>query len=389
MKAVFVFVLFAISALCCTCTAQPPTTNDAKIEQVLKDWKARYDRLKSVRYKLVGTRESFGGPLVEGAEAPLKGSRPVKATLLLDLVKLRYRLDEDMGVPSRDRKRFIRLISTSAFDGKSYQSAIPRENEERNSDTPDLFIAKGNLNMMRLDVYLEPPFLAHGIVPTEESPLGPGRFPTEHERDDFQFSGVASERGRHCLLLRTPPASTTPAITDEVWIDAQMDSAVVRKTRWSGKNPSYRTDITYQQTSSGWLPQTWSVVNSVGREVRTITKLTVDSAELNPSIQDDDFALPLRPNMVVMIDDFPGGGKGLDPAQPARTIAKVESSGDLVVEKREGFRTLDGVQLPPEKNRKAWWWIGGVVLAMSLGFLLWRRKQRHLPGSSEAAMKGG
>ncbi len=378
MKTLFAIALFVISALCCTSAAQPPATNNAKIEQVLKDWKARYERLKSVRYKLVGTEESFGGPVMKGAPPPIPGERAVRAIVVIDLVDKRYRLDEDKSRPAQARDRYVRFKTTEAYNGKIHQRAVPRDNEERSDEIPDVSIAKGDLTMGRVDAYLEPVFYAHGLIPTEDSPLGPGRFPSDHEPEDFQLKGIGSHAGRSCLMLRTGPASTTPALSDEYWVDTQRQSAVVRQIHWQGKNPWYRVDIDHQQTSHGWLPLKWVITNTISGEVQNIKRLNVEAIEANPSLVEEDFTLPIKPGMKVRINEFPGRGKGLDPQKPARTELAVGPDGSNDVISREGFRTSEGVELPPASTSK-WWWISGVSLAVVIVVFLvltWSRRRR-------------
>lgn len=381
MKAISGFVLLASVATCGIVAAQP-ATNDAKIDQTLKDWKARYERLKSVRYKLAGTEESFGGPVVKGFPAPIPGARPVRTTVLVDLIEKRYRLDEERSRPAEARDRYVKFKFTEAFNGKIHQRAVPRDNEERSEEIPDISIAKGDLTMARVDSYLEPVFYAHGLIPTEESPLGPGRFPMAHEPEDFHLKGVGSHAGRICLMLRTGPASTTPAISDEYWTDPQRQSAVLRQIHWQGKNPWFRIDIDHQQTPHGWLPLKWVVTHTIDGEVRNITRLSVEAIEANPSLVEDDFTLPIKPGMKVRINEYPGKGKGLDSQTPARTELTVGLDGSEEVTKREGFRTKEGVQLPAESGSK-WWWIGGVSLVVFLaGFFAftWARKRRSAVG---------
>jgi hypothetical protein len=356
-------------------SAQAHAPGNAEVIRILADWKSRQGKLTSVRYRLVGTEEEFGGPLKQGGPPPLKGSRPVQATVLIDFTNKRYRIDEDLRVPSTDRTRFIRRASTTAYDGKAYQRGIPRDIDEWTADIPDISITKGDLSLARVDSYLHPPFVAHGIVPTEELPLGPGRFPTDHELEEFQFRGGVVQNGRPCVVIASLPDSSSHPIMDEFFADAQRGGAVVRQIHWQGKNPWNRTDTEFQLTDHGWLPKSWAIVNTIGGEVRNITKMTVQTIEANPVLRDEDFTLPIKPGMRVRINDFPTKGSGLDPSIPARSVATVDEGGRLEVTSSESHRNLDGTEVVKEPSGRWIWLVGFLSLAAIVLICLWVRRR--------------
>ena len=62
--------------------------------------------------------------------------------------------------------------------------------------------------MRGFESHLYPPFMAHGIVPTVDTPLRFDRFPTDHDAEEFKSQGTTTHSGRQCeslkLTLRMP-----------------------------------------------------------------------------------------------------------------------------------------------------------------------------------------
>lgn len=374
------------AALICLPSAIGQPAPEPKVAQTLSDWKVRLQRFQSVRYTISGVIERVNDvelpPHLKDRVLPgppdLK-QKPLKYVLLIDIAKKRIRLEETEPVPSLARDKWVPRLRYTAYNGDVFQQALPRESNGRGPDEADVSISKGNLGDRQVaGCDLWPVFMAHGVVPTADSPLRVDRLPTEHEPDELRVRGTVAHAGRSCVVLRTDPTGTMPNISDEFWVDPDRQSAIARHIYYSGGSPTFRLDVEHTQTPHGWLPKKWTHTTTVEGKVMTIIRLTVDSVEVNPALREEDFTLPLKPGMIVTTYDYPESGKGLDTARPAKGKYRVGADGELEsMEPQTGFTTTKGIQLPPERGPWRWlWWGIGAVCVLVVVLLIGARLRR-------------
>jgi hypothetical protein len=354
---------------------------DAQLASVFKDWQSRQGVLKSARYVLTGTMEYNDKELPPGS--PI---RPRRIVFLLDLVRKRYRMEDSEEVPNANGKEdpkeweYRRCVRTSAYDGEALQNLTPREINRLSDDVADLSIGKGNLGPgAQFRAELTPVFFAHGIVPTVHSPLLVDHLPLTHDADDFLVAGRQLLRGQDCLLVRTEALPGNPPISDEFWINTQQQGAITRYVYFNGSNPWSRLDISWKQTAYGWWVDHWSETWSVNGSVRHVCRLRVETFEANPEVADGDFKLPVEAGMKVTVAEGPPPGKGLDPFKAAIKTYVISPSGAWVEISAKGFTTLEGKELPPERDRR-WilWSLGGGAAVLGVLFFYvfrWRAKK--------------
>ena len=352
-------------------------------EQVLADWQQRRERIQSVRYSITGSIEVKPDPGLNEMYAKMGAVLPtydhpleIKATILLDLANRRFRIDKREEVFSAESKRWVPQVTTDAYDGKVYQTAVPRDQNNRGPTEPDMCLSTGNLEHAAPAFDYWPIFFAHGIVPTVNAPLRPNDLPIRHELDEFELRGTINVMGRPCTVMRTEPISAQKSLSDEFCIDRGRQSAVVRHVYFAGKDPWNRLDSQFEETPDGWLPKTWACTWTSNGKVERISRFVVESREVNPVEQEDDFTLPIKPGMIVLSDQYAELGSGLDPTWPARATYRVAESGKWVELNSKGFTTIEGVELPPESawNRIKWWLIGGLMTTVLIVFAgLWLR----------------
>jgi hypothetical protein len=177
-------------------------------------------------------------------------------------------------------------------------------------------------------------------------------------------------------------------------VDPQRDGAVLRHVLFNGKNPWFRIDTKYQQVEGRWLPQSWTHTWTNNRKVQNVATFAVDKVEINPETSQDNFTVPIKPGMLVLVAEYPEPGKGLDPARPAKGTYRVETDGSWApVGTPSGFVTTDGNPLPPESPRP-WWLVALIALLATVAvtlvaFLLVRRRWRTSPGADASAPTGG
>lgn len=363
-----------------------PAADDPR-QKVLADWSANQKRFKSVRYKLTGMVDMKD--TMPGASAALRKDgidptvKPIRAVVLLDIVNKRFRIESSRPLPSRyDRKKWVFDDKVTTYDGKMLHEYIPRERNERGDKDPDLNLAKGDLHLVpALSSSYWPLLAAHGFVPTVHCRPQPDRLPEGHDPDDIQSVGQGVLNGRKYTILRTEPDRVD---FDELWIDPDRGSAIVRQIYFSHKtNPWYRFDTDFQEVGGGWLPRKWTLAKSMNHQVWEVEKLEVENVEANPAVTDADFTIPITPGMIVQEHTYPPRGKGLDPARPGIRSTRVKKDGQTETLEETGFTTSDGVQLPPEDRRSRWWFALGVGV-LGLGYVGYRFRKSSRPAVAQA-----
>jgi hypothetical protein len=180
-------------------------------------------------------------------------------------------------------------------------------------------------------------------------------------------------------------------MSDEIWVDTSRGSAISRQIRWTNKrNPQFRFDVEHKQREGGWLPNKWVVAYSGHGSVWQVEKLEVESLELNPSLNEGEFTIPVTPGMIVVEHKYPPRGAGLDPTRPARKLSRVRESGREETIEERGFTTIDGKELPPERLGLGYWWfaIAGLLLGLVyLGFRFVKHRRPVVPDAD--AQPGG
>ena len=366
-------VCFAI--LCAVAAAGTVTGEENEvINKVLDAWKRRLSQVPAVRYKVAGTVEQSHElmrlvlPLNQQGTPPKTRPIPLRATLLLDLRRHRYRIDVESESYLISTGTYHPERNTSTWDGKARYFAVPPEFNDGGSDRVDLTIFTGDVSRMPFPTEYEPLFAAHGYVSTVNTPVRPGRIPPRYNPESFRHEGESRLNGRRCFLLRTEPLDAHPSLTDEIWVDPGRNFCVARHVEFSGSNPAIRIDTEFEQLAYGWVPKKWSLTTTSRGKVMTVTRLSVVETVINPALVEEDFTLPAKPGMTVREVRYPELGSGLNPDKPAETTLRIGPDGSRVVDNQTGFTTVDGVRLPPEREGYRWW-VWAVATAVFIGLL--------------------
>ncbi len=232
--------------------------------------------------------------------------------LLLDIPGKRFRMGREEQFYSYGEGRLLPLLKTAIFDGQSSYTDIPREANVRagyvrGTSEPDISISKNDARYRPLTgiaaYWLSPLLMAHGLVP--QLTAAPS-FVDKLDSDDFAVQGQGVHTGRPCLILRTFPISSgTASCFDEYWVDLVRDSAIVRQSSYMNDKLRTDVDITYQQTSHGWLPLRWvgTVRDHHGRQLINVTRLRVEEFSINPAVTDADFQVEIKPGMILSVNE--------------------------------------------------------------------------------------
>lgn len=358
--------------------AQLSPKGTEQIARTLNDWSKRQKRFQSVRYVVVGETEQMDLP----KDSKLPTKRPIKYLVLLDMVQGRIRIEKDGSGVKYNYSGYSPIVDVRAYNGRIYQVNADRTKGEWDPRNANVGITKGSMQAVHLEADLWPVLFAHGIVPTVNKPSRPDRMLIGHHADEFEYRGEVSHQGSRCFILRTDPAASTPFLVDELFIDPGKESAVIRYVNWAGKCPWYRVDVTYEEKKRGWLPRSWTVAHTQGSDVVYVTRARVDNLEVNPTVTDDDFNLPIPPKSIVVTSAYPEAGSGLDPFRPATKRSQVDERGKTTTVEETGFTTAEGVQLPPEPAFPRWLWIVAAsigLVGLLLAVFFYRRRIRRSP----------
>lgn len=374
--------------------AQPlrAQSSDEQVERVLKDWEKRQERIQRIRYVVKGhsiipkgtTTDEMGRPLVP-TSPPRDIAQKQDTMLLLDIPGKRFRMEWDHQDYWNNEKRLVPLLATTIFDGQSSFTAIPREENARVGRVrkplePDLLISKNYAAYRPLKeingYWLSPLLLAHGLM--DQLTAAPS-FLDKLDADDFTVHGQGVHAGKPCLVLRTfPVPNGTARCFDEYWVDLARDSAVVRHSAFINDQLLTDVDITYQQTSHGWLPLRWvGTVYAHGRQLINVTRLRVDEFTIEPTVTDADFHVEAKPGMVILEDtfDLPGAERNSQGFQRKNYRVAADGSWEEIGSK--------GEPLPP---RHRWGWLAllAVPAAIALAYV-WRRRRSSRGKTGPAA----
>ncbi|MBX9578698.1 MAG: hypothetical protein K2X87_00170 [Gemmataceae bacterium] len=358
--------------------AAQPKTDDA-VARVLADWQARQGKVKTARYVLAGTYE-YIAPIRPGDSLPPPDARvqPVRATLLLDLERGRYRQETSGHLLGSDGK-VTPTWATFTYDGSETRQSSPPELVPHGGY--NLIIGKRNDaergNTSVQNEYL-PVFFAHGIVPTVHTPVIVQRLPRTHDPEDWLTVGRRPLGGRTFDVFRTEPLPAAEPLTDEVWVDPDREGAVRRFVDLVGGRPWLRLDIDWRQTPAGWWPERWTeTFTADGKTTNVVQKWRVESYEYDPPVADADFTIPVEPGMErVRVVELVPPGTGMDPGRPPYRVYRITTSGEWVETEAKGATTRDGTELPPRRWWDRWPWAAGVVGLAAVGGWAWRAR-RH------------
>ncbi len=366
---------------------------DPVLEKIVADWKARQDRMQSVRYHVTGDfilpkgqgRGDNGEPL--GADIPPHDvSSPEDWIVLLDFRTNRHRIENRWQGYNAKRNVFSPHEFITAFDGKEVRAADPREantsaNSQPSPNAPDVTITTGNLQKTGLSTDLTPLFLGHGVVfAGGASPLWAGHLKTQPDLDEFSVGGEAVQEGRKCVVLRTEPTHTgNGPLNYEMWVDPERESAVVHYAIVVDGKDSSAFDIDYQQTPQGWLPANWKHVLHDGSKqggILNMVRMRVAEFTADPPVADADFHIEARPGMRVRVFNYKEGSVMQDEDfMPKEYRVRPDGGWNEIV---DGFER----QAPGPLAPSPWWWTALIPIGFAAVWLWMSWKRRRSAGAA-------
>ncbi len=356
---------------------------DQRLEKIFADWKKRQARTKSVRYQVSGNRVIAKGSFLDddGRRTKIMPPRDVTAviqrTLIFDFVTGRYRWEIEDQDYDTDADKFHPKAETRVFDGKQIKMLRPRERNTHpmmgvRPGEPELGIATGYFGLAPVEVEFWPLFVGHGYVPTWDRGPTPGKFKVLPDKDMSYIHGQAVHEGRSCWVVRTRPQGSCENF-DEYWVDAAVESAVVRQASFCLGKMQFEAAIAYQKTAHGWLPRRWTFTerNFNDGTLIQVQRMDVRELSLDPPVGESSFAIDERPGMRVE-------EAVLKAPEPDNMETVLKTTQFVVGEDGRRHKIVEG---GAGFWRSLLWWVGAPVALAMVIFVWLIRRRRAIPSS--------
>jgi hypothetical protein len=305
---IFCVVIASLIGLAFIAADNPLQNDEAMLNQVLNDWRARQQQSKTIRYKIEGEinwpKDRLDNAFVPGVELK-KPSRdhtgPVRLELAFDFEKGLARKEKTSDLPFRDG--YFSRHEIRVYEGNRamvYRAKSEKEKEELQLERED--------HTRTLGAFLEgsdyPVLFAHGMIPNANAHIDAKQARLPITRNMFWFVGKTIHENRPCFAIGTN-ASIPPRAKNahEFVVDPSQDSSIVKWTISTANMNSvlvlYQAEIHYQQTKHGWLPKDWTATSYLNNGINYSEKLKVKDFEINASLEAKTFQIALRPGLSV------------------------------------------------------------------------------------------
>lgn len=377
---------FAALALLFSASAAGAQTSNKQLEAVLKDWSRRHQRFNTVRYTLAGERLVPKGIITLSAErkplaTPLPkedATLPIRRSLMLDLRDKRFRLQVDESEYGRQGPYPVRRTDT--YDGKEYRILSPKDpNPEatRSGIAPDAAIVTGDAARREFDLCHWPLFDSLGIVQSMHFRSTAAVLLPAPDAELLTLHGTVVHQGRRCLVIRTHPKGGGKGFYEEYWVDPTRESAVVKHVLINNKIAREEFLLDYRKQPGGWYLSGWTYTRREPggkHRVSDFERMRVEKMTTDVPVTEGDFAIGLRPGMVVAKSDLtlsPAPRSGPEYQVKAQELTRLDDEGNPV--------RIDEQTGEPLPQRPPWGWVVLAVVgtgALTVCFILWRRKRR-------------
>ncbi len=337
---------------------------NSKVKAVFDQWDKRTHAAESVYYKLSGNRIYFAGmeygpgeKSVLAPEAKIGPAGfpeedtevPLELEWLIDFRTGRFSRRESTKILAEPLMKYVPRTEVTTYDGESVVSWTPKEDTpeyQRGKLSPDINLwTSKDVGIFITNSYDLPILFAHGYKTLKSHDF------TEHPlslQKGIRMNGESVIAGNRCHVL-----SWTNKAQVNFHVDARPEYlGAIRQYefQYNGKTQSL-SEIEWQQTEQFVHPINWEIVssNQNGKPVWK-TSLAVQEFKYNPEVQDEDFIIPIRPEMIVN-------------RRSDKKLLRVESDGKSL--KEIDFK---GESLPVQKQFP-WIWVqatGLFVIALAV-----------------------
>ncbi len=362
---------------------------DPRLEKVLADWQKRQHRVETVEYQVRGEHKVLRGAY-DVFPANISGKQPNKVnppqdlvgivgyTVLLDFAKGRHHRSIQDQMYNMSSGKLDREVIEDVFDGSVMKCLIPRtENPHLGDKIPEMTIYSGDMKNGAFRDKYYPIFFGHGRVHTAMEQIIPGQLRNKPDPDYLYVHGVGVHNGRACLIVRTRTLRMADTSYEEYWVDAPLESAILRYAIYSNGKPLSEATIGYRQTSAGWFPENWRLNVYLNGSLLYSEFMRVEKILFDVPVKDADFAMEVKPNMLVE--------EGVDQAA-IHPLVTPKSTFSVYRVKEGGGREevpdpyhRQGDQYRQNIQRKNLWFTAWLVFPLvgGAGLLLWWRLRKR------------
>lgn len=311
--------------------AEQPPEEATVLRRIFDDWAARRARFPRAVYEVEGTALVPSGRVRKDASGRAVGRRRESEFR----VSCRAELDFERGLARYERHwpllnpggKPVMNWQATLFDGEQRTQLAPRD---RNPWVPE--------NVIYTDIWYrwprnmvffsgcDPLLYGHGLV---RAPVAPERLQTPDGPEGVNVARREEYEGRSCVVLQTnqfvkykdvAPTENPGPWMDEIWVDVERESAVLRRDRFAGGKLMLRIAVTYEETEAGWWPAAWVYDEHPGLAAATHTEVAVLSRETGSPLPPERFKIDPEPGIV-----FNRDGKSLViPAEGQEPIEAAE-----------------------------------------------------------------
>ncbi len=328
-----------------SCLAQEEI--NSKVKAVFDQWDKRTHAAESVYYKLSGNRIHFagtrfgpgGGGLPPGVKIGPAGfpeedtEVPLEVEWLIDFRTGRFSRRESTKVLAVPLMKYVPYVNVTTYDGESVVSWRPRDENnsavhQRGKFSPDIHLWKSkDVGTFVTNDYDLPILYAHGYESLKSNDL------TEHplsRQKGIRLNGESVIAGNRCHVL-----SWTNKAQVNFHVDARPEylGAIRQYEFQSNGKTQVLSEIEWQQTEQFVYPVSWEIVASAENgKPKWKTSLTVQEFKYNPEVQNEDFTIPIRPEMIV---NRRSDGKRLRVESDGKSLKEIDFIGEsLPVQKQ-------------------------------------------------------
>jgi hypothetical protein len=292
----------------------PPALTDTElIEQVLRDWKARQDHIRTLKCTLEGTIITPRGSLDDELERPPESTMPPEDTVVgfrrewsVDFDRGLIRTCTNRSVFDTSKYEWTPLLETRLFDGTTV-TIIP-ENVKRTDDASG---SESNIELRtdRISIgflcHLSdlPVFFAVGHPFMGGSFTGPQPPSVEPNLFSIYRKDLDGNSGRLVVLATAGTRGIADTKVIRYTVDLNRQSAIVSTTRYRDGLCQFRFDIAQQLSPAGWwIPKSWTMNVFRNGSLLKAEEVTLKEATLNPEFGPEVFVHRLKAGTIVTKD---------------------------------------------------------------------------------------
>jgi outer membrane lipoprotein-sorting protein len=360
---------FAITGLLASGLLAQETTKD----EIVRDWKARQERVKSGRFEWTQEQTDTKGVISYWWKAiPRPGNKDIKGdippkdtthTYQCSVVFEGKKLREESRIPSWDR-------NTNTYTVRSIIAVFDGSTSSRLQDPfPGLKWHQGDIRKEAHHI----DFNNLGLQPILMTFRALTPYMRAYDVSRFEVRDTKAVIAKiPCVELWQGNATQ---VEDRLWVDPARGFVLVRCSQFLQGHLAHQLDVNYKRDGEEWVPSQWTVVFNRGGKLERFYQARVTQYELNVPIPKSDFEI-----------DFPPGTRVTDDKNNREWIVRPDG-GKRMLTGKERFSPQDEeiqtevmqsvpAESSPPRDSRTWWIVATAAVAAAalvLSFFTYRR----------------